>query len=140
MTAGLVYYVLDANRREQFLKIGHTKNLKQRIVDLRGISTSGQCPTVLALEDGGFPLERERHEQFATLRSHGEWFRYAPPLADHVAALEHPMSYLLDRPYLWQWTGGWGPLGPTAGGQKPFDPPVQPGEDEQYARLPPVDF
>jgi hypothetical protein len=141
-TDGLVYYVLDASRIVQYLKIGYTTNLKQRVIDLRGITTSGQSPLVLALEDGGEFAERQRHVEFAELRSHGEWFRYESPLREHVASMDHPFAFMLDRPHLWRWAGGWGPLGPTAANQRPY---VVVAEDEHEREsdvpdLPPVDF
>lgn len=127
---GLVYYVLDATRRVQYLKIGYTANLSSRVKELAGISTSRQPPLVLALEEGSLAIERERHEKFAELRSHGEWFRYVDPLKDFVAEMEHPFAYLLDRPYLWRWAGGWGPLGSQAAAQRPFDPSLALADDE----------
>ena len=117
---GLVYYVLDATRRALFVKIGFTTNLRRRLDALRGIATSGQVPIVLALEAGGVHLEKQRHNQFAALRSHGEWFRHEDPLRTFLAELEHPFAYLLDRPQLWCWTGGWGPLTNAAVAQRPY--------------------
>lgn len=143
-SAGLVYYVLDATRREQFVKIGYTTNLRQRIIDLRGITTSGQSPIVLAVEDGGPRVEQERHREFHDLRSHGEWFRYDDPLRKLIADMEHPFAYLLDRPHLWPYTGGWGPLGQEAPAQRPpaqwaLPPPVDEDDDPMDDR-PPIDF
>jgi hypothetical protein len=144
MSPGLVYYVLDATRSVQYLKIGFTTDLRKRVADLAGIAGSGQPPLVLALEEGGRLVERKRHDEFVSLRSHGEWFRYEEPLRAFVATLEHPFAYLLDRPHLWQWAGAWGPLGQQSPSQKPFDhdPPLMPTEDElddDQSRIP-VDF
>lgn len=118
MPTGLVYYALDATRRTQYLKIGYSTNLRGRILGLREISASGQSPIVLAVEEGDLALERERHEQFAAVRSHGEWFHYIDALREFVTNLDHPHAYLLDRPHLWPYAGGWGPLSTSAGGQK----------------------
>jgi hypothetical protein len=119
MTTGLVYYALDATRHAQYLKIGYTTSLKNRMLGLREIAASGQVPIVIALEEGAVERERERHIQFSDLRSHGEWFHYIGDLQEFVKSLEHPYSYLLDRPQLWPYAGGWGPLSTNAGGQKP---------------------
>lgn len=121
MTDGLIYYVLDATRQVQYLKIGFTTDLARRVIALRGISTSGQPPLVLALEEGDTRRERERHREFAELRSHGEWFRYEGVLVKFLAEMEHPFAYLLDRPHLWQYSGGWGPLEINAHRQKPWN-------------------
>lgn len=42
---------------------------------------------LVAVEDGGKAVERERHQQFAELRSRGEWFRHELKLAEHIASL-----------------------------------------------------
>jgi hypothetical protein len=142
MIDGLVYYALDATRHAQYLKIGYTTGLKARMIALREITASGQQPIVLALEEGSLTLERERHGQFADLRSHGEWFRYTDALPEFVGSLEHPYSYLLDRPSLWPYAGGWGPLSTLAGGQKPpgatrIEPEPEPMSSDQVT---PIDF
>lgn len=108
---GLIYFALDATRHQQYVKIGYTVNLRRRMGDLSLSASSGQTPIVLALESGGVSAERERHRQFASLRSHGEWFRYEGDLLKLLVEMEHPFSYLLDRPHLWRFAPGWGPLG-----------------------------
>lgn len=124
---GLIYYALDANRQEQYLKIGWSARLRQRMTDLRGLTTSGQVPVVLALEEGSIQQEQERHRQFMALRSHGEWFRYENDLAKFVAQMEHPFSYLLDRPRLWEFADGWGPIAPASAARLPgVAPPTSP--------------
>lgn len=80
-------------------------------------------------------VESERHQQFADVRSHGEWFHYIDDLAKFIAEMDHPAAYLLDRPHLWAFTGGWGPVSTTSGGQKPFVP-----EGVGPEPRPPVDF
>lgn len=146
MTAGLVYYALDPTRHAQYLKIGFTTGLVSRMAALKGITASGQVPIVLAVEAGDIPLERERHQRFADLRSHGEWFRYQDDLIKWVAEMEHPFAYLLDRPDLWRWAGGWGPLAATAGQQLPPPAPLPSPDGEldnlrsQDLELPPIEF
>jgi hypothetical protein len=134
---GLVYYVLDATRLAQYLKIGFTTDLRKRVTELQGITGCAQPPLVLAVEEGSLTLERERHHEYAELRSHGEWFQYEDPLRKYVSTLEHPFAYLLDRPHLWRWTGGWGPFSMQASGQKPWG---RVGAEESSPPLPPVEF
>jgi hypothetical protein len=105
----LIYYVLDASRRTQRVKIGITTNLDQRLVALRAQTMSRQLPIVLALEEGNRTIEADRHREFMAARLSGEWFRYAipSPLADWVASLENPIAFLSDREHLWPDAGGW---------------------------------
>ena len=121
-TTGLIYHVLDATRQTQYIKIGFTTNLRDRLTALAGITASGQMPLVLALEEGTVALERQRHHQFALMRSHGEWFIYTEEIHKFLGEMEHPFGYLLDRPHLWPASGGWGPLGPAAKGQRDYAP------------------
>jgi hypothetical protein len=106
-TEGLVYYLLDATRLGQRLKIGYTANLRQRLNALAAEATSRQIPLVLALETGGVAHERHLHEQFAGYRLMGEWFRYEGALLAHIRDLPNPMGWLSDRPELWRFAGGW---------------------------------
>lgn len=72
----LVYYAQVGDR----VKIGFTTNLVERM--------SAIVPEkLLAVEHGGPKLERARHKQFAALRTQREWFRFEPPLTEHVANL-----------------------------------------------------
>lgn len=72
----VVYYMRIGNR----VKIGYTANLRQR---LNAINPE----ELLATEQGGPKREAERHQQFAHLRVHGEWFRYEGALVEHVSGL-----------------------------------------------------
>ena len=146
---GLVYYVLDATRLNLYLKIGYTTDLKGRVYALRDITASGQPPVVMAIEAGSLSVERQRHQEFGLLRSHGEWFCYDGDLRKAVAEMEHPASYLLDRPWLWRFSGGWGPLGANASRQIPGpaspaaeDPDEVEEQPTEYEGpgMPPVDF
>lgn len=72
----VVYYI----RRGNMVKIGTTKNLRERL--------NGLMPDeVLAIEPGGRALERERHAQFADLRSgaRSEYFFPGVALQRHIA-------------------------------------------------------
>jgi hypothetical protein len=72
----VVYYVRFGDR----VKIGTTGDFAQRITQL-------PCDAVLALEPGGYELERVRHRQFTDLHVTCEWFRYEEPLLSHIAGL-----------------------------------------------------
>lgn len=126
--AGVVYFALDATRVTQFVKIGYTSGLVNRMQALKGMTGCGQTPIVLALEEGGHEREKQRHAEFAELRSHAEWFHYTGALKAAIAAMEHPFSYILDRPRVWKFCAGWGPLKPGAGTQFEY-PPLDPDEE-----------
>jgi hypothetical protein len=106
-TDGLIYYLLDATRLAQRVKIGYTQDLGQRLTALASDTMMRQRPIVLALEEGGTILERKRHEQFRSLWIMGEWFDYEAELREHIAGLPNPIGWLLDRPHLWHYTRGW---------------------------------
>lgn len=72
----IVYYMRIGNR----VKIGTTTNLKVR---LEAINPE----ELLCTEPGGHPLEKQRHRQFAALRTHGEWFRLEGELQQHIDGL-----------------------------------------------------
>ncbi len=78
----MIYIIraIELNR----VKIGTTSgpSVAQRLSQLR----TG-CPTELALLatfEGGFEEESRLHRRFAYLRTHGEWFEYAPELREFV--------------------------------------------------------
>lgn len=71
-----VYYI----RRRDRIKIGTTTNLTARMAALLP-------DEILAVEPGGRDMEVGRHQQFATLRVRGEWFRDDPTLREHIASL-----------------------------------------------------
>jgi hypothetical protein len=106
-TEGLVYYLLDATRLEQRVKIGYTTNLGERLTALASDTLMRQRPIVLALEAGGTELEQRRHDQFRELWVMGEWFEYGPALAEHLRSLPNPMGWLLDNSHLWCYAKGW---------------------------------
>ena len=75
--APLVYFIRNGNR----LKIGTTTELKRRIRTL-----ALRAENVVLLMDGGQPLERNLHKQFADLRiGNTEWFAYDGALIDFIA-------------------------------------------------------
>jgi hypothetical protein len=75
--APLVYFISNGNR----MKIGTSTELKRRIRTL-----ALRAENVTLLLDGGKPLERKYHNQFADLRiGNTEWFAYESPLTDFIA-------------------------------------------------------
>lgn len=72
----IVYYM----RLSDLVKIGTTTLIRNRF---DAIHPQG----VMAVEWGDRELEQRRHNQFAELHSHGEWFQLAPTLVDHMFAL-----------------------------------------------------
>ncbi|WP_030188130.1 GIY-YIG nuclease family protein [Streptomyces violaceorubidus] len=75
--APLVYFIRNGNR----IKIGTTTDLKRRIRTL-----ALRAENVALLLDGGKPLERKHHHQFADLRiGNTEWFAYEGALVDFIA-------------------------------------------------------
>lgn len=75
----LVYYV----QLGQYIKIGFTTNLKQR---LRGFRVPPSM--VLATEPGGRSMEKQRHEQFAKWRvGRSEDFHFSNDLTWHIDSL-----------------------------------------------------
>lgn len=74
----VVYYVELASG---IVKIGTTARLRERLVGLRL-----RPADVLAAEPGSYPLEKQRHRQFAALRiDRREDFRAEPALLGHIA-------------------------------------------------------
>ena len=75
--APLVYFIRNGNR----LKIGTSTEVKRRIRTL-----ALRAENVVLLLDGGKPLERDLHKQFADLRiGNTEWFAYDGALIDFIA-------------------------------------------------------
>lgn len=104
---GLIYYMLDADRHSQRVKIGTTESLAARILDVRSQTFNRQGPLLLAVEIGGFTREKQLHAQYALQRLTGEWFKYEGQLRDYISTLDHPYAYISDRPELWCFAGGW---------------------------------
>jgi hypothetical protein len=74
----VVYYI----RRGEYVKIGTTTNLKQRMRDL-------MPDEVLAVEPGSYDLESTLHAQFAEIRFSPsmEYFKLTEELQEHIAAV-----------------------------------------------------
>lgn len=105
--AGLVYFVLDADRLHLRVKIGFTTSLMARLKALAPQTKWGQQPILLALESGGMEREQELHRKFDRLRLYGEWFDYEDDeLRGYIAALPNPLSYVQDDHTLWRYARG----------------------------------
>lgn len=74
-----VYYVRSENGA---IKIGYTDNLLARMSSLG--TASPMRLEVVAQEEGGKSLERERHRQYKALNTRGEWFRPSDELHRHI--------------------------------------------------------
>lgn len=72
----IVYYM----KLGSLVKIGFTTNLTARLEHIHP-------EEVMVTEPGGRERESERHQQFAALHAHGEWFRLEAPLTDHIEAV-----------------------------------------------------
>ncbi|NUS82687.1 MAG: GIY-YIG nuclease family protein [Streptomyces sp.] len=73
----VVYFIRNGNR----LKIGTTTDIKRRIRTL-----ALRAENVVLVLDGGKPLERNLHKQFADLRiGNTEWFAYDGALINYIA-------------------------------------------------------
>jgi hypothetical protein len=81
-----VYYITWPHSPD-VVKIGATANPGRR---LSGLKRDGCFPKVLVIEPGTDDLEESRHSQFASLclSRRGEYFRYGPPLTEHINALQ----------------------------------------------------
>jgi hypothetical protein len=96
-----VYYIHSPDTG--LLKIGHAQNPPSRLVKMQVDSPTRLV--MLAIEPGGNAVERERHQQFAHLRTRGEWFRFEPELKALVESLP---QY---TPLVKSWRALPGPLG-----------------------------
>ncbi len=77
----VVYYVAVRD----WIKIGTTRNLKQRMADL---IVDELVDELLVTEPGGFELEQMRHKQFAHLKAlRREYFNPGQDLLDHIEML-----------------------------------------------------
>ncbi|GEL75182.1 GIY-YIG nuclease family protein [Myxococcus virescens] len=73
------------------IKIGSSRNPATRLLELQ---TGNPEPLFLcATSPGGVEAEQQLHEDFASLRMTGEWFRPAPELIDYVQFI----AYLNER-------------------------------------------
>lgn len=138
---GLIYYVLDANRLVQRVKIGFTTSLGARLNELKAQTFGRQQPLLLALEEGNRRDEEQRHQTFKRLWLHGEWFQYQDELAEHIRGLEQPFAFINDRPGLWYYAGGWHGFSGWANVQFGSPAVSEPDEDDRSLGIPaPIDF
>ena len=93
-TVETVYYIVavpsawagppDGSHRYSGLrvKIGRAKDVMRRLANLR--TGTSEDLIIHALEPGSPRIEAQRHQQFASDRTHGEWFRCSPKLETHI--------------------------------------------------------
>jgi hypothetical protein len=81
-SAGIIYFVRSGN----FLKIGWTSNLEQR---MESFETCNPDVELLAAIGGTLKEESDLHQKFDSLRykANREWFRYEGALKEFVASL-----------------------------------------------------
>jgi hypothetical protein len=86
VNGGVVYYIAapDLGR----VKIGRTKDLRKRLISLRGGSPADL--EVLGTLAGGAAVEMYLYAIFADDRIHGEWFNLTPEIATCAATGELP--------------------------------------------------
>ena len=74
-----VYFIQSSNN---LIKIGASCDVDNRFKELCKISPIPL--TLLKTIDGSLSDEKELHEQFKDLHSHGEWFKAEPRLMDYI--------------------------------------------------------
>lgn len=82
--------VVDQGQRVYYGRLGNLIKIgcsSRPAIRLRALAPELSRPTLLATEPGGFAVEWERHQQFAHLRQHGEWFRAGDDLLAHIEGL-----------------------------------------------------
>jgi hypothetical protein len=87
----IVYFL--GNRRNGHIKIGITKNLEQRVPQIRIEQAHGAGIVVLGIINGGREVERFLHFAFQDFRvGNSEWFAPAPPLVDLIKEISIPFD------------------------------------------------
>lgn len=87
-----VVYFIAAGDPPKAVKIGHARNVRQRLV---GIQTGNhERVRLVGTLPGGPALERVMHRRFAHLHLRGEWFLWSDEIAAVVAANDVPFSGL----------------------------------------------
>lgn len=74
---GYIYYATSGDR----IKIGFSKNPWARISEFK---VADPTISLVAVEQGAFDVEAQRHEQFKALHLAGEWFTFTGELIEHV--------------------------------------------------------
>lgn len=82
-TRGYVYFVQA--KRCRLIKIGFSVDPLARLRDLQGMSPDQLI--LLVTTRGSIDDEQRYHVEFAKFRKHGEWFRPARALLDHIDTL-----------------------------------------------------
>lgn len=76
-----VYFILDSGSNR--VKIGYSKRIYARFKSLCTAASSSLI--LLGYIPGDRNSEQGLHKTFATFRARGEWFEYAPQLADFIS-------------------------------------------------------
>lgn len=85
----MVYFLV--NRRNGHIKIGISKNLENRIPQIRNECACGAGITIVGVIDGGRETEKYLHGVFADYRvGNSEWFAPLPPLVEFVKSVAKP--------------------------------------------------
>ena len=88
MNERYVYFVV--NRRNGHIKIGYSKNIEQRMENIRPV-VSGAGLTVVGVVNGWKKEERFLHNVFKEYRvGNTEWFAPAPPLVEFIKESAKP--------------------------------------------------
>lgn len=81
-TESVIYFAEAGN----YIKIGYSKNWKDRLRSLYG--SSPLTINVLHVSPGTPAKERALHRKFAHCRAHGEWFHKSPDLLAYIDVLK----------------------------------------------------
>lgn len=83
-----IYFIQAAP--DGLIKIGKSRCAVYRLTNLRTMSPVPlELRGIMLCPDGG-RLERQLHDRFAEIRSHGEWFRPEPVLLDFIRENARP--------------------------------------------------
>jgi hypothetical protein len=83
-----VYVIALKGEETEFVKIGWSECMKSRVF---GHQTSNHKEVVvLRLIDAPFEAEAWMHKRFRSLRTRGEWFRYAPEIMTVIPGAVKP--------------------------------------------------
>lgn len=82
-----VYFIQAENGP---IKIGKAKDVNRRFYQLQ--LKHSEPLKILGIVDGYTQEELSFHQQFASLRLHGEWFEPKSELIDYIAANAHPFE------------------------------------------------
>lgn len=80
-----VYFIADDYDR---VKIGHADDPQERLGALQ--CGSPERLYIMRIVEGGQKAERWFHRRFASLRLHGEWFKFSPEMLSLAAPDEVP--------------------------------------------------